>query len=41
MLEHSDYVVTYITQPFGGAFHFAELAKKKGKQVINIGDLII
>ncbi len=38
MLERSDYVVCYITRPFGGAAQFVEMAKKKQKTVINIAD---
>lgn len=36
MLQRSDYVVTYITQPWGGAAKFAEKAKREGKTVINL-----
>ena len=35
MLEHADYVVTYITHSWGGATQFAEKAKRKGKIVCN------
>ena len=34
MLRHSDYVVTWITHPWGGAARYAEVARRKGKQVI-------
>ena len=36
MLQRSDYVVTYITHPWGGAAKFAEKAKREGKTVINL-----
>jgi len=36
MIENSDYVVTYVTRPFGGAAQFKDYAQKKGKIVINI-----
>ena len=36
MVQQSDYVVTYITHSWGGAAQFADMAKKRGKTVINI-----
>lgn len=36
MIENSDYVVAYIKRNFGGASKFYEMAKRKGKNVINI-----
>ncbi len=36
MLKHADYVVTYVTHPWGGAAQFAAEAKNKGKQVYNL-----
>lgn len=39
MIDKSDYVVSYVTNSFGGAAQFAKLAEKKGKTVINLGDL--
>ena len=36
MLEKSDFVITYITNNFGGASQFAEKAKRKNKKVINL-----
>ena len=36
MINQSDYVVTYITHPWGGAAQFAEMAARKGKTVISI-----
>lgn len=38
MIDKSDYVVVYITHPWGGAAQFKELAEKKGKAVINLLD---
>lgn len=37
MLKQSDYVVTYITNSFGGASQFAKMAYKQNKTVINLG----
>lgn len=38
MIKHSQYVVTYIINPFGtGAALYAEEAEKKGKKVIKLG----
>ena len=36
MLRQSDYAVTYITHPWGGAAQFAEKAKKLRKTVLNL-----
>lgn len=36
MLQRADFVVTYITHPWGGAAKFAEKAKREGKTVINL-----
>lgn len=36
MLKQSDYVVTYVTHDWGGAYQFARKAKKQGKCVINL-----
>ena len=36
MIDHSDIVVTYVTRSFGGAAKFRDLAKKKGKIVIDL-----
>ncbi len=36
MIEQADYVVTHVRHSFGGATKFMELAKRKGKIVINI-----
>lgn len=39
MIEQSDYVVTYITTTIGsGAAQFKELAERKKKTVINLGE---
>ena len=38
MLRHSDWVVTYITHPWGGAARYAEAAVRKGKRVISLLD---
>jgi len=36
MIKQSDYVVTYITHPQGGAAQFAKKAKHQNKTVINL-----
>ena len=36
MLDHADYVVTYITHSWGGAAQFAQKAEKQGKVVYNL-----
>lgn len=36
MLQRSDYVVTYIIHPWGGAAQYAEKAKRAGKMVIPV-----
>ena len=36
MLRQSDYVVTYITHSWGGAYQYAERARHQGKVVINL-----
>ena len=36
MIDHSEYVIAYITHPTGGAYRAVERAKKKGRPVILI-----
>lgn len=36
MIDHSEYVIAYITHPTGGAYRAVERAKKKDKAVIMI-----
>lgn len=36
MIEHADYVVTYVTRLFGGAAQLSALAKSKGKIIYDI-----
>ena len=36
MIDHSDYVIAYVTHTFGGAYQSVERAKKKGKITIQI-----
>lgn len=38
MINHSDYVVTYVKHSFGGAYKFSMESKRKGKSVINLAD---
>lgn len=39
MLERAQYVVSFVNCSYGGAAKYTEIAKKKGKTVINIPDL--
>ena len=41
MLDHSDFLLCYINHTWGGACKFARLAKRRGKTVINLGNLNI
>lgn len=36
MIEHSDMVVAYVKRNYGGAYKYKELAKKKGKKLIEV-----
>lgn len=36
MIDRADYVLTYVTRPFGGAAQFSALAKSKGKIIYEI-----
>lgn len=36
MIEHSDYVISYITHDFGGAAKAIDLCRKKNKRIINV-----
>ena len=36
MIDHSDYVIDYVTRTFGGAYQSVERARKKGKITIQI-----
>lgn len=38
MLEQADYVVAYITHTWGGAYRHYLKARRKSKQVINLGE---
>lgn len=38
MVNESEYAVVYITHSWGGAAKYYELAQKKNKTIINIGD---
>ena len=39
MIEHSDYVISYITHDFGGAAKAIDLCLKKNKRIINLAPL--
>ena len=41
MLKQSDYVVTYTTHTWGGAYQYTTKAKRQGKKVINIGKTFV
>ena len=36
MIQQSDIVVTYVRRNYGGAYKYKEMAKKKGKKVIEV-----
>ena len=36
MLQQSDFVVAYVRRSIGGAAKFADMAKKRGKEIINL-----
>ena len=36
MIDHSDYVIAYVTHTFGGAYQAVERAKKKGKIIFAV-----
>ena len=36
MIEHSDYVIAYITHNYGGAARFVNEAKRRGKTIIRV-----
>lgn len=36
ILQRADYVVTYVTQPWGETAEYATLAKRMGKRVLNL-----
>lgn len=38
MIEHSDYVISYITHDFGGAAKAIDLCRKKNKKIINVAN---
>lgn len=38
MVTESDYVIVYVTHSWGGSAKYAELAYKKNKTVVNIGN---
>jgi len=38
MIQSSDYCICYINHTWGGAYKFANMAKRYGKTVINIGN---
>lgn len=41
MLHRSHYCICYISHSWGGAYTFAQRAKKKGKTVIQLGPLLL
>ncbi len=41
MIDNSDFCVCYINQTWGGAYKFAQIAKRHGHKVINLGSFCI
>lgn len=41
MINNSDIVVTFVTRNYGGASKYKELAKKKGRKIIELSELMI
>ncbi|MCQ2440539.1 MAG: hypothetical protein MJ076_01410 [Clostridia bacterium] len=39
MIDWSNIVIIYVCYPFGGSAKFREIAEKKGKEIINLGNL--
>ncbi len=40
MLKQADFVITCITHTWGGAYKYTEKAKRQGKTIINLADLM-
>ena len=40
MLKQSDYVVTYITHSYGGAYQHVQKARRQNKVILNCADLL-
>ena len=38
MLENADFVITYVTHPWGGAAKFKQMAEKKQKRIIELSE---
>ena len=38
MLENADFVITYVTHSWGGAAKFKQMAEKKHKRIIELGE---
>ena len=36
MIDHSDYIISYIPYSYGGAYKYTEIARLKGKQIIDL-----
>ena len=41
MIEQSDGCLCYLTHTWGGAYKYACIAKRRGLQIINLGDVVI
>ena len=41
IVDHSDYLITYISINFGGAYNITEYAKRKKKNIINLKEQMI
>ncbi len=40
MIDNSDCIIGYVTSRFGNAHKYLTLAEKKGKEIINLGELL-
>ena len=38
MVEQSEVVICFVKHPYSGAFKFVEMARRKGKKIINLAD---
>lgn len=41
IVDNSDLIIAYVERDYGGAFEAVKYAKSKGKQIINIGKLVL
>ncbi len=36
MVEHADFIITYVNHAYGGAYSAFTYAKRKGKEIVNL-----